>query len=101
MSFDPNTLSIEFKDTPSEAGVISHVPWTLQFLNHLPKGQAFRFLKNLGADIVRQRIQKGSTRRDLFHYLVNFKEDYFGITYSETDVCDRWMKTGLKFILRQ
>ncbi|CAL1708242.1 unnamed protein product [Somion occarium] len=57
------------------AGILSHIPWIFDFLKHLPQGgSAFAVLQIIGARIAKQRIEAGSSKRDLFHYLVSEDE---------------------------
>ncbi|CAL1708270.1 unnamed protein product [Somion occarium] len=57
------------------AGILSHIPWILNFLKYSPQGgSAFVVLQTIGARIAKQRIEAGSNKRDLFHYLVSEDE---------------------------
>lgn len=51
---------------------MSHFPWLFDFLLPLLNNNgSLKFLQNLGADMVRKRIESGSKNRDLFHFLVS------------------------------
>jgi len=58
-----------------EVGVISHVSWSVPFLQLIPGGgKALEFLQKFGAQTARQRMASGSNKRDLFHFLIDEDE---------------------------
>ena len=56
----------------SGAGIVSHIPWILEFLKYLPQKESpLAALQSIGAQLVKERTEKGSNKQDLFYWLVS------------------------------
>jgi cytochrome P450 len=50
--------------------VLSAVPWITSLMNLLPAGADIKEFEKIASDMVNKRRAKGSTRKDIFYYLL-------------------------------